>query len=191
MLFRSALVDEGSIANTALALAPEGAEDGFVRPAELAALGLQAELVVLSACRTAGGVIVRGEGIQGLAAPLLAAGARAVAATWWPIGDEATVRLVEDFYAGMARGLPVADALQESKLAALARGAPAREWASFTIVGDPLARPVLRTPRPTPPLLPLSVLLVVAVLAVYGFATWKRRNSDRASVPSTSNARTQ
>jgi len=75
-----------TIANTALALAPEGAEDGFVHPAELAALGLQAELVVLSACRTAGGVIVRGEGIQGLAAPLLAAGARAVAATWWPIG---------------------------------------------------------------------------------------------------------
>lgn len=186
-----ALVDEGSITNTALALAPEGSDDGFVRPAELAALGLQAELVVLSACRTAGGVIVRGEGIQGLAAPLLAAGARAVAATWWPIGDQATVRLVEDFYAAMARGLPAGDALREAKLAAMSRGAPAREWASFTIVGDPLAHPALRAPRPRSPLLPVALVVVLAALAAYGVAMWKRRNSDRASVPSESNARTQ
>src|SRR5690606_38335504 len=97
-----ALVDEGSVSNTALALAPADGEDGFVGPGELAELELAAGLVVLSACRTAGGVVLKGEGVQGLAAPLLAAGARAVAATWWPIGDAATVRFVDDFYRGMA-----------------------------------------------------------------------------------------
>src|SRR5262249_7228649 len=49
-------------------------EDGFLSPADLAALRLNANLVVLSACRTAGGVIVAGEGVQGLTAPLLEAG---------------------------------------------------------------------------------------------------------------------
>jgi CHAT domain-containing protein len=141
-----AFVDEGNVAGTSLALAPGGGEDGFIGPAELASLTLAAELVVLSACRTAGGVLVRGEGVQGLAAPLLEAGARAVAATWWPIGDRATVRLMDDFYRAMAEGQPAAEALRTAKLAALARGAPAREWAAFTIVGDPLALPPLRVP---------------------------------------------
>src|SRR4029079_17985556 len=75
-----ALVDERSAARTALALAPGEGEDGFVGPAELASLGLGADLVILSACRTAGGAVIEGEGIQGLTAPLLEGGARAVVA---------------------------------------------------------------------------------------------------------------
>ncbi len=48
---------------------------------------LRAELVVLSSCRTAGGVVMAGEGLQGLTAPLLRAGARAVLATSWQVRD--------------------------------------------------------------------------------------------------------
>ncbi|MGH7536669.1 MAG: CHAT domain-containing protein [Gemmatimonadales bacterium] len=78
---------------TALALTPGQGEDGFVTPGELAGLRLDADLVVLSACRTAGGVVVDGEGVQGLTAPLLAAGARSVVATSWQVGDQLTVPL--------------------------------------------------------------------------------------------------
>jgi tetratricopeptide (TPR) repeat protein len=186
-----ALVDEGTVANTALALAPSEGEDGFVGPAELTQLRLAADLVVLSACQTAGGVVLRGEGVQGLAAPLLAAGARAVAATWWPIGDQATVQVVDDFYAALSRGLPVGDALREAKLAALRRGAPAREWAAFTIVGDPLSRPALSPPRSGPPVGLIGALVVLAGLAAYGVAMRNRRTRERASVPSPNMARTQ
>src|SRR5262249_6075549 len=70
-----ALVDDRVSFRRALALAPGNGEEGFVTPAELARLRLDADLVVLSACRTAGGVVVDGEGVQGLTAPLLAAGA--------------------------------------------------------------------------------------------------------------------
>jgi tetratricopeptide (TPR) repeat protein len=91
-----ALVDERSLSRTALALAPGGAEDGFLSPADLAGLRLDASLVVLSACRTAGGVTIAGEGVQGLTTPLLAAGARSVVATQWRVGDRNTVRLVAD-----------------------------------------------------------------------------------------------
>jgi CHAT domain-containing protein len=132
-----ALVDERSVARTALALAPGDGESGFVGVGDLAALRLDADLVVLSACRSAGGRVVTGEGVQGLTAPLLEAGARSVVATRWRIGDRSTVALVRDFYGAMARGLAVTDALQAAKLAAIGRGAPASEWAAFTAVGDP------------------------------------------------------
>jgi CHAT domain-containing protein len=141
-----ALVDDASVERTALALAPGAGEDGFVAPADLAALELDADLVVLSACRTAGGVVVAGEGVQGLAAPLLAAGARSVVATQWRVGDRSTARFVEDLYAALAHGRPVAEALREAKRAAARRGAPAGEWAGFTVVGDPLATVALAAP---------------------------------------------
>jgi len=168
-----------------LALSPDGEDDGFVSPGDLAALHLDADLVVLSACRTAGGVTVAGEGVQGLATPLLAAGARAVVATQWRIGDRSTVRLVDDLYAALARGIPVADALRAAKLAALRRGAPVGEWAGFTVVGDPLVRVPLAMPKPRdegPGGIPLAAA-VVLLAATGGLGYWamtrRRRSSER------------
>ena len=187
-----ALVDETSLANTVLALSPDGKDDGFVSPGDLAALHLDADLVVLSACRTAGGVTVAGEGVQGLTTPLLAAGARAVVATQWRIGDRSTVRLVDDLYAALAGGRPVADALREAKLAAIRRGAPAGEWAGFTVVGDPLVRVPLAMPKPTDERggVPLAAAAAALLAAVAGLAYWattrRRRSSERGPGPGAS-----
>ena len=173
-----ALVDENSLARTSLALAPGAGEDGFLSPADLSALKLDADLVVLSACRTAGGVVVSGEGLQGLTTPLIEAGARSVIATQWRIGDRSTVRLVRDLYDALASGAPVAEALREAKLAAIGRGAPASEWAGFTVVGDPLARVRLHAPRPRLPLGWLAAACAVVLLAGGYLAT--RRSGRRA-----------
>jgi CHAT domain-containing protein len=132
-----AVVNDRVALRTALALAPGGGEDGFVTPGDLARLRLAADLVVLSACRTAGGVVVDGEGVQGLVAPLLEAGARSVVATTWRVGDETAADLVEAFYEGLTRGSPVAEALRAAKLRAMREGAPPAAWAAFTVVGDP------------------------------------------------------
>ncbi len=157
-----AQVDDRSAERTALVLAPDSSNDGFVTPAELAGLQLAADLVVLSGCRTAGGAIVRGEGVQGLTAPLLAAGARAVLASQWAVGDAAAARFVEDVYRGLARHSNVADALRGAQLRAIRRGAAPHEWAAFTLVGDPLVTLNLRAPfSPLPLLVPLALLLVV------------------------------
>jgi CHAT domain-containing protein len=141
-----AVVDDRAATRTALALAPGSGENGFVTPKDLAALKLHADLVVLSACRTAGGRIVAGEGVRGLTAPLIAAGARAVVASYWEIGDRQTVRLVHDFYRAMAEGHTAADALRLAEAAALDRGAPPREWAAFVISGDPMVRVPVTVP---------------------------------------------
>jgi CHAT domain-containing protein/tetratricopeptide (TPR) repeat protein len=186
-----ALVDESSLARTSIALAPGDGEDGFLSPADLAALRLNADLVVLSACRTAGGVVVSGEGLQGLTSPLLAAGARAVIATEWRIGDRSTVRLVGDLYDALAGGEPVAKALRTAKLAALRRGAPASEWAGFTVVGDPLVRVTLRQPPRAPGRWWLAGAAALALLGLgYSAVSWRARRLERTVRASRVDART-
>jgi CHAT domain-containing protein/tetratricopeptide (TPR) repeat protein len=142
-----ALVDEHAAGRTSLVLAPGAGETGFVGPADLSNLQLRADLVVLSACRTASGVVVDGEGVQGLSAPLLQAGARSIVATGWPIGDQGTYRLMEAFYQELASGAPVSLALRDAKLRMIRERRPAGEWAAFTLVGDPLVRLPLHQPR--------------------------------------------
>jgi len=141
-----AVVDDRTADRTALALTPGGGESGFVTPAEISALRLGADLVVLSTCQSAGGVVVDGEGVQGLTAPFLAAGARNVVATQWRIRDRATVPFIAAFYDAMARGMSIGDALRAAKLGAIARGSPMADWAAFTTVGDPNVRLALVVP---------------------------------------------
>ena len=105
-------------------------------------------LVVLSACRSAGGVLAGSEGVLGLTSSLMQAGARSVVATGWRIPDRDVVPLVESFYAALARGMPVAAALQAAKRDALRSGASPRTWAAFTAIGDPSVNIALRAPRP-------------------------------------------
>jgi CHAT domain-containing protein len=134
-------VDEAALGRSAIALAPGGGEDGFVTSGDLAALKLDADLVVLSGCGTALGVIVGGEGIRGLTAPLLEAGARAVVGTLWPIGDASAADFVASFYRALGRGQTTADALRSAQLERIAEPAGPRSWAGFEIVGNGMLTP--------------------------------------------------
>jgi tetratricopeptide (TPR) repeat protein len=170
-----ALVDERSATRTALALAPDSSDSGRIGPGDLAALRLDADLVVLSGCRTAGGVLVEGEGVQGLTAPLIQAGARCVVASQWRIADRGTVPFIQAFYQALSRGLPVGDALRQAKLDALRRGVAPREWAAFTTVGDPLVGVLLR--EPSPQLWRSATLLATLAVGSAGFIYSRRRRS--------------
>ena len=178
-LATDALVDERSVARTALAVAGGDGDDGFVGAGELSALRLDARLVVLSACRTAQGVAVRGEGVQGLTAPLLAAGARAVLATQWRIRDTDAVQFIDDFYRALADGRTVSDAARAAKLAAIARGAPPATWAAgCSVVGDPLVTVSLRVPSDGVRRLALAIGIAVTLPVLYGVVTRTRRAAD-------------
>lgn len=162
-----AVVNEQTLAGTGLFLAAGGGEDGFVTPPELAALKLNAKLVVLSSCWTGNGFVARGEGSLGLVAPLLAAGAHSVLATRWAVEDDDPLPLVSAFYEGLADSLDVGDALWQAKRKLLAAGAPARQWAAFTLFGDPHVRVPLHPPAPKRIWVVMGVGLVLLAGSAY------------------------
>lgn len=113
--------------------------EGFVGLSDIYQLRLNAELVVLSACDTALGREVRGEGLVGLTRGFMHAGAPRVVATLWQVQDRASAELMSRFYrALLIDGLGAADALRAAKLGILAerRWRQPYYWAGFVLQGD-------------------------------------------------------
>jgi CHAT domain-containing protein/Tfp pilus assembly protein PilF len=76
-------------------------QDGFLRLNEVYNLKLAADLVVLSACQTALGKDIKGEGLVGLARGFMYAGAERVVASLWKVDDRASADLMKYFYEGL------------------------------------------------------------------------------------------
>ena len=83
---------------SSLALTREGEDDGFLTGFEVLQMKIPADLVVLSACDTAKGRILKGEGIVGLTRAFMYAGAARVICSLWKVDDEATQALMLKFY---------------------------------------------------------------------------------------------
>lgn len=132
-----AVLDEAYPHRSAVVLAPGGPdEDGLLRPREAAALGLDGALVVLSACQSASGTVLQGEGALSLARAFLRGGARAVIGSLWPVEDAEAADLLGRFYHHLGQGDSVARALTRAQREAFASGAPAAAWAGWTVLGD-------------------------------------------------------
>jgi hypothetical protein len=110
----------------------------LLTPDDLLALPLGGlELAVLAGCSTSPSPLPGGLELDGLPLALLAAGAREVIATGWPIEDRATSALLADFHRCWASGRRATTCLREAQLAGLAsqdphRSAP-RAWAAFQV----------------------------------------------------------
>ncbi len=106
---------------------------------EIRRLHLNAELVTLSACETAVGRWVRGEGVVGMQYAFLAAGARSALVTLWRVPDQAAADFVQAFYLELKAGHPAATALARVRSRWIAatdeRSHPSR-WAAFVLVGS-------------------------------------------------------
>ncbi|MGH9544355.1 MAG: CHAT domain-containing protein [Terriglobales bacterium] len=91
--------------------------DGFLRLWDIYNLRLPVELVVLSACQTALGKEIRGEGLVGLTRGFMYAGAARVVASLWLVDDAATAELMAQFYNGvLKKDLPPATALRAAQI---------------------------------------------------------------------------
>ncbi len=114
-------------------------QNGFLRADEVANLKLGADLVVLSACQTALGKELRGEGLLGLARGFMYAGAPRVIASLWMVADSAATELMSSFYqALLGAHMPASEALRSAKLRLMRnplRSAP-YYWAGFSLEGD-------------------------------------------------------
>jgi len=114
-------------------------QDGFLRLNTIYNLRLAADLVVLSACQTALGKEVAGEGLVGLTRGFMYAGARRVIASLWQVSDVATAELMKKFYAALLQQhLAPAAALRRAQLemAADPRWSSPYFWAGFVLQGD-------------------------------------------------------
>lgn len=113
--------------------------DGFLRTHDIYNLKLRANLIVLSACRTALGNEVKGEGLLGLTRGFMYSGTPRVVASLWDVKDEATSRLMSNFYQKMLReNLRPAAALRAAQLMLLKepQWQSPYYWAGFTLQGD-------------------------------------------------------
>jgi CHAT domain-containing protein/Tfp pilus assembly protein PilF len=142
------LIDERSPLASALALAvpdrPEGVnDDGLLHAWEIfEGVRIDADLVTLSACETALGRDMGGEGLVGLTRAFQYAGARSVLASLWSVSDESTAELMRRFYAHLKTGLAKDQALRAAQRELIhSVGGPTPtahpfHWAGFQIVGD-------------------------------------------------------
>jgi CHAT domain-containing protein len=113
--------------------------NGFLRLYDIYNLRLSAELVVLSACQTALGGEIKGEGLIGLTRGFLYAGAPRVVATLWEIDDRTTSVLMKQFYESMlVRGERPAAALRAAQVAMWRTKGWDQPyyWGGFTIHGE-------------------------------------------------------
>lgn len=127
-------------------------------------------LVTVSACDTARGKMVRGEGIQAFSQSFLAAGASATITSMWRVADTPTASFMKQFYYSLGRGVSKAEALQAAKLRFLNSNSELsspRYWAAFILYGKGW--------EPTIPVISWSVILFVigVVLALIGLALWR------------------
>ena len=130
----------GKVSEMALALRPGNGEDGLLTSSEAAALRLNADWVLLSACNTAAGEGDDAEGLSGLARAFFFAGAETLLVSHWPIDDTATPALLSDVMLRSISGdtLSRAQALRQAQLTMLSQPQYAHPfyWAPFSVVGD-------------------------------------------------------
>ena len=137
------VIDSDRPARSALILSLVGRTgaplDGYLRQRDIYNLSLDADLVVLSACQTAVGKQVSGEGLMGLTRAFMYAGTPRVVATLWEVGDRATADFMKVFYRDLLQQhLRPAAALRDAQveMARNPRYASPYYWAGFVLHGD-------------------------------------------------------
>jgi len=136
-LVRSALVLAGAAHGR---MSRDSPFDGLLTALEISTgLALSGtKLVVLSACESARGVVLQGEGVASLQRAFLIAGAESVVASLWKVNDDVTKRLMTAFYTFLRAGNSRSVALRRA--AAQVRSSPEYAhpyyWAGFVLVGQ-------------------------------------------------------
>jgi len=122
-----------------------GKEDGLLEAWELMKLDLKADLAVLSACETARGRVVGGEGVIGLTWALFVAGCPTTVVSQWKVNDRSTADLMVEFHkqlktrsASLDSRNSIAQALRQAALKLLDKSQYRHPyyWAGFIVVGD-------------------------------------------------------
>ena len=117
-------------------------QDGILYSGDVYGLKLKCDLLILSACETGLGKIMKGEGIVGLSRAFIYAGSQNLLVSLWKVADNSTSQMMVAFYKLMLdkenANLNYAELLQKAKLSLIADKNYARPyyWAPFILIGD-------------------------------------------------------
>lgn len=114
-------------------------QNGFLNLDSIYNLNISSELVVLSACQTALGKDIRGEGLIGLSRGFLYAGSKRIVASLWKVDDSATAEFMKLFYRNhLEKNMSAAAALRQAKLEMMKipRYKSPFFRSAFTLLGD-------------------------------------------------------
>ncbi|HEY9777585.1 MAG TPA: CHAT domain-containing tetratricopeptide repeat protein [Planktothrix sp.] len=142
-----ALANRNMLLRSGILLAPSSSapeqiqrRDGHLSAAEIAGVNLTGcQLVTLSACESGRGEQVTGQGVIGLRASVISAGARNVLMSLWSVDDVATERLMTLLYSNMeSKKMRPSDALRQAQMQLKddAQFADPYYWAPWVIVGS-------------------------------------------------------
>ncbi len=152
-------------------------EDGFLNMYEVFNLDLNADLIVLSACKTGVGELNKGAGNLSLAWAFNRAGAKSSIISLWDANDYASSVIMPVFYKYLADGNTKPEALRKAKLDFIKSSDDLTSnpyfWAGFEYYGNDTK--ILVQNKKVPVLLLIGVLcvVVVLVLAVVVFTKFK------------------
>ncbi len=112
--------------------------DGILSSGEIYNLKLHADLVVLSACETALGKFVKGEGIMSLTRSFLYAGASNVIVSLWNVTDKSTSTLMIDLYSNLLQKQSITTSLADAKRTLIRKTAYSAPvyWSPFILTGQ-------------------------------------------------------
>ncbi len=138
----------------AFAPPPGQPENALLFSREIYNLRLDADLVILSGCKTGQGRLRRSEGAMSLGRAFTGAGARSVVSSFWKASDTGTERLMREFFQNLKNGGSKTAALQQAKTALFHAPSDAEQqryrklkvnwthfshpyfWAGFALRGD-------------------------------------------------------
>jgi CHAT domain-containing protein len=147
---------------------------------DISSLNLSAELTVLSACQTALGKDISGEGLVGLTHSFMSAGSKSVMASLWKVDDRATAYLMTRFYESLLQqGMSTGAALRMAKLKMMKekQWQVPYFWAGFVLQGEYTNHIAVQNDSSLHPGWVLLALLVLLSSGVTVFFRLRRRSA--------------
>jgi CHAT domain-containing protein len=115
-------------------------QDGLLNTQEIYNMNFKARMVVLSACNTGDGKLLKGEGVMSLARGFFYAGCPSIVMTLWTVEDKTGANLMSYFYNYLHQGIRKDEALRQAKLEYLNSADALKShpyfWSGYVTLGD-------------------------------------------------------